>query len=184
MAKSPKVTAQYLASNYHVTKRTIWDWVEKGLPKYHDGPHKTYFLLDEAIAWHERFTVANVAPKPQNPDDITLTDAQKRKILADAERAEIKLRRERGEFGSVQEFKRVFLERDGNVRAAILAMPTKCAARIPVSVRLDVKRILEEYVREILSDLAQTAGSVSPQVVESSVTSKPLESPKTAYKSS
>jgi phage terminase Nu1 subunit (DNA packaging protein) len=96
-----------------------------------------------------------------NGEEPSLTEAQARKYDLEAQRAAIKLARERGEVVSIADVEKALSQCFGNVRSRLLSIPGKLAPRIAgCRSKPQVKALIENEIHEALSELAVRAGDV------------------------
>ena len=87
---------------------------------------------------------------------VSLEDARKRKLNAEAELAEIQLAQARADVVSVEEVQSQWDSVLSSVRTRILAVPTKLAPRVSVETELaTVKDIIEDGIFEALGEIAR-----------------------------
>ena len=100
---------------------------------------------------------------------VSLDEARRRKLIAEAELAELELQKERGEVVSIEETERSWTKILGAVRAKILALPTTMAAVSAVeSDQKIVKELLTKAVEQALLELSAIDVGPSREVSESS----------------
>lgn len=116
-----------------------------------------YFLWNDVFPWYLRYYIEQRTPKDSKEDAKSLADAQLRKINAEAALAELKLSRERGEVVAVIDVEKAVAEVSANVRARLLAMPSKLAGLLVGLTKPKVKAQLEQEVNEALAELTKTA---------------------------
>ena len=100
---------------------------------------------------------------------VSLDEARRRKLIAEAELAELELQKERGEVVSIEETEKRWTEILGAVRAKILALPTTMAAVSAVeSDQKIVKELLTKSVEQALLELSAIDVGPSREVSASS----------------
>jgi len=86
---------------------------------------------------------------------ISLDEARRRKVTAEAELAELELEKERGEVVDIAETEKAWTDVLMNVRAKMLAMPTTLAAQIAVETdQKIIKELLTNSVENALMELS------------------------------
>lgn len=149
-----------LATLLGLTTRQMWVLQNEGLPSEGLGKERK-FVWRTCFEWYIKRKVAELTPKSTLTGEgeewaRTLTEQQTRKTKADAERAEIKLAKERGEVVEVERVKQDLIKAFAIVRNRALGLPTKVAPLIAVNGNLPkVKAIIEAEVIEFLTGLSQ-----------------------------
>ena len=86
---------------------------------------------------------------------ISLDEARRRKVTAEAELAELELEKERGEVVDIAETEKAWTDVLMNVRAKMLSMPTTLAAQIAVETdQKIIKELLTTSVENALQELS------------------------------
>ena len=165
-----KLTKRQLAERWKVDTRTISRFVVEGMP--HTGARFSLrfdpVLVDE---WHSRrrsrrprrqsepITSGQSIAMPGRPSDdsgISISEAERRKLIAEARQKELKLAKDLGQVISVADSARLWDERVVEARQALLNAPAKIVQRMGLSVvdsgRLNV--LLTDEFAEILRGLA------------------------------
>jgi phage terminase Nu1 subunit (DNA packaging protein) len=141
-----------------VEVRTITNWIKHhpDFPSRVDGKHRKFpiarcvtWKIDRAVA----DAIASMAPKA--PAD--LADAEKRRAIADAEFAEIRVQKLRGEVVLVEDARKEVEAAFARVRARFVAIPGEYAPRFLnlTSVPQAVSN-LRDLTSTVLSELQQT----------------------------
>jgi phage terminase Nu1 subunit (DNA packaging protein) len=149
------LTATESAKLLGVSLRQLSYMVQDGLPRKHSGK-KVRYDWGQVCAWKE-----SKSNGQQQTDDQKLSIQQARKYSVDAERAELKLRKERGDLVSVKDVTRALIQSNAIIRAKLLGIPTKLAPRLSGRhTTVEIKAILQTEIYEVLRELAATAGNV------------------------
>jgi phage terminase Nu1 subunit (DNA packaging protein) len=157
-----QLNAEKTAKLLLITTRQLRNLVERGLPKHGHGKN-CYYLWAEVFPWYIDYKLALAKPQlaPADGETPALHEAQAQKYFAEAQRAEIKLARERGEVVSIKDVEVAVSQANSNVRARMLAITAKLTPTLAAtSSKPKVKAILDAEIHEALSELAETAGNV------------------------
>ncbi|MFA5015386.1 MAG: hypothetical protein WC549_07590 [Actinomycetota bacterium] len=138
-------TQREIAEAFHVSKRTIENWVSDGMPRTKEG----YYNLLEINTWKE-----NKGRKDIGVSQKELWDTDFRKTKAKL--AEIELKKKTGELISLEDVDKGRVERVLVIKQALLALPKAMA---PVLAAMDDPRDIQEYVNGKMRDMiAQFSG--------------------------
>ncbi len=133
-----------LGKFFHVTEKTIREWVDGGMPVVSHGKQgtrkKTRIDLEAAIEWY----FAN------NYEKVELERSRTRLANEQAESAKIKNEQQRGDTVSLRSVVRQVSLALSTVRTNVLAVPTKLA---PILEHRPAAEIKAELEREILACL-------------------------------
>ena len=112
-----------------LTERRVRQLVTDGiLPKNSErGRYELIPTVKGYIHWLRDRSLYGEA-KAKSGNVVSLDEARRRKLIAEAELAELELQKERGEVVSIEETEKSWTEVLGAVRAKILALPTTMAA--------------------------------------------------------
>jgi phage terminase Nu1 subunit (DNA packaging protein) len=137
-----------LAEIFCVSKMTISNWVDEGMPR---GDRGTYDVR-ACAAWIEARRKAEVDLRLANLD---LDEAERRYRLAKAESAELDLALKKGDLIPVEKVLAIWERHISAAKTKFLAFPSKLAPMLlGAQNRLDIHNILGEEVRNLLEDLA------------------------------
>ena len=142
-----------LARMYGVSLPCIGQWIGKGCPFVSKGgPGKQWvFNSADVLAWRED-QVAQQAMGDTRSLDIE--EARRRKMAAEAALVELDLAKRRGEVIEIEEVAGVVGDDYANVRAKLLALPTKLAPQLIGAEDLaECKSLIERGVAEALEEL-------------------------------
>jgi phage terminase Nu1 subunit (DNA packaging protein) len=156
LRRDEQLTAGETAVRLCISARQLQNLCDLGLPKVGRGKG-CYFVWNDVFPWFVSYKVELNQPKGVKEDAKNLADAQLRKVNAEAALAELKLSRERGEVVNVQDVEKAVAEVSANVRARLLAMPSKLAGLLVGLTKPKVKSQLELEVNQALSELTKTA---------------------------
>ena len=112
-----------------LTERRVRQLVTDGiLPKNSErGRYELIPTVKGYIHWLRNRSLYGEA-KAKSGNVVSLDEASRRKLIAEAELAELELQKERGEVVSIEEAEKSWTKVLGAVRAKILALPTTMAA--------------------------------------------------------
>ena len=145
-----------IAEILDLSERRVRQLVTDGiLPKNSErGRYELIPCVRGYIHWlRDRSLYGEAKAKQENI--ISLDEARRRKLIAEAELAELELEKERGEVVDIEATEKSWSDVLGNVRAKILALPTTIAP--VVSVEDDqkiVKELLTKAVEQALTELS------------------------------
>ena len=140
------------AANFlNLSKSTFFRLIEAGIiPRSDDG---TYILGEVVEAyWRNQF------------DSEGLKAAQTRLVTAQAELKEAELAEQRGELHRASIVQKIWSERNINIRAKLLAIPTKISPELVGKDLLTIQGKLKDAVNEALEELADyDAGRITAE---------------------
>lgn len=136
-----------------VNVQTVKQWRGRGLPG-----KSGQWDLDAIDSWLEehqlgqhRPTEPAVEPAPEGA--VSRAEAERRRAVADAERAELRVRRERGELIEVHRVVREYQHHATHARALMQQMPNRLLADLPETATADDKRRFRERAQRIIDDV-------------------------------
>jgi phage terminase Nu1 subunit (DNA packaging protein) len=129
-----------------VSGQTIYSWRRRGCPCSRKGASYE-FDVAKVFAWR--------VAQAEATSGASLTEARRRKLLADAEMQESELAKQRGSLVDAETVVTAMSQIIGNARAKILPLGTKVA---PFLVGLQniaqIKKIIDDEIYAILTELA------------------------------
>jgi phage terminase Nu1 subunit (DNA packaging protein) len=155
------VTREEIAFLLGVEVRTITNYVRqhKDFPSRVRGRERD-FPVRRCLEWHDDRVAADAIANFKPPAPSGLEDAERRRAIAEAELAEIKVAKARGEVVSVALVAKEIRDTFGRVRASLLAKPGEYAPRVlHLETQADATLILRQLVDETIGELQVTAGS-------------------------
>lgn len=130
--------------------RQIQNWLKAGLPSAGEG-HGRRFQLPTVVRWLIEFKLRDTAKGK-------LEVAQTRRAQAEAERAELRLRRERGELVPVADFEGEVNHIVGTLSAGLKAAPSRWGSQlVGLETPMAARGALEQIMRELMEDLRKRA---------------------------
>lgn len=148
------------AAIFGVTLVTIGNWIRKGLA--HEAGEREVLLNTATIARFIEAEAAARAGAAASPVGQDIEAARLKKLQAEADLAALELQRQRGEVVLIEEVAKEFGNACAAVRAKLLAIPSKLAARLAVEDgEAACYRIVGDAIHEALTEL--TADAESPQ---------------------
>lgn len=140
------------AANFlNLSKSTFFRLIEAGIiPRSDDGN----YVLGEVVEayWRNQF------------DSEGLRAAQTRLVTAQAELKEAELAEQRGELHRASVVQKIWSERNINIRAKLLAIPTKISPELVGKDLLTIQAKLKDAVNEALEELADyDAGRITAE---------------------
>jgi phage terminase Nu1 subunit (DNA packaging protein) len=149
------VSARELAPLLGITANRLTVLAKDGvIPKQ----GRAAYPLKDAVRAYVEFTRENPGGRKRES-----SEAKERLTLAQAERAEVALARDRGELLSADEVRAEWLSVVADLKARLLALPNRVAARTALDVTATAA--LDAELRAALSDLAD-AGATEPDIEE------------------
>ena len=149
--RTEKVTPTEAALFLKLPERSFFRLVETGvIPKVSEGE----YLLGEVVEsyWRNQF------------DSEGLKAAQTRLVTAQAELKEIELAEQRGELHRASVVQKIWSERNVNIRAKLLSIPTKISPELVGQDLLTIQAKLKAAVYEALEELADyDAGRITAE---------------------
>lgn len=157
------VSARRWAKIAGVRPQTVEEWIAAGLPAERAGNGPWQIRTALALRWHED-QARDAAARPADKDTpANMLEAELRKAVADAELAELKLARLRGEVVPIEEYGKELRRVLGRVRGRIAAVPGEYAPRILEP--LDMPRavaLLRELTTSLLQELQRAGAPPAP----------------------
>lgn len=139
-------TQEKVARHFGVSVRTVQYWCRDGAPKTQEG----WFNLQDIKKWRDEKEQQNRGPR-----DTEKVEWEKRKLKAQAELAEMELKRQREELIPKADVEVQWVQRIQEVKKALMSLPRRLAPQVA---GLDVKeaqRVIETRVIEILEGFAR-----------------------------
>lgn len=141
---------------FGVTLVTIGNWIRKGLA--HEATEREVLLNTATIARFIEAEAAARASAAATPVAHDIEAARLKKLSSEAELAALELQRQRGEVVLIEEVAKEFGEACAAVRAKLLAIPSKLAARLAVEdTEAACHRLVSEGVHDALTELCADA---------------------------
>lgn len=148
------VNKKELSQILGVAENTLTTWQKQiGFPIKSVGAGRTGSEYDtaEVIAWIKKREVDNLMA---NSASIDIEEAKRRKIAAEAGLAELELAKEQGSVVLIEDVAAKVGEQFQNLRAKLLAIPTKAATLVFTAKDVtEAKLILETSILETLNEL-------------------------------
>ncbi len=146
-----RLTAAELARVYRVSDQAVSAWRKAGAPFGDDG--KT--TLPAFRAWE---LAAEAAKAQAKATPTTEDEARARKLSAEAELAEVKLARERGQVVAIEDAAAEYERRTTRLRQAVAAVPGTYAQQIVgLETTGEAMRVLRDVVASLLAALQPEA---------------------------
>jgi phage terminase Nu1 subunit (DNA packaging protein) len=155
-----------LAKHYGKSLPTISQWVAKGCPFVSKGGPGKEWVFDsaEVASWREEQIAQQAVGDVESLD---IEEARRRKMAAEAALAELDLFTRRGDLIEVDLVAGLIGEEYANVRAKILAIPTKLAPQLQgVTSAVERQDLIERAIIEVLEELTADgiySGAVSEE---------------------
>lgn len=161
--------AKTISEILDLTERRVRQLVVDGiLPKNSErGRYELIPTVRAYIHWlRDRSLYGESKARKENV--ISLDEARRRKLTAEAELAELNLAKEQGKVVSIEEVELSWTEVLGAVRSKILSLPTTMAAQIAVETdHKIVKELLTNSVEQALTELSAVEIRTVEQVIPS-----------------
>lgn len=149
-----------------VHRNTVTNWINKGMPVVQRADRNKgqewQINVADVLAWREEQAADAVRQTYDNlaeDGEITLDEAKRRKILAEAQMAELDLAKARNAVVGIQDIAERIGEEYAEVRQLLLAIPDVLAQ--PLSAETDareVHRIIKEEISNALRHLCADDG--------------------------
>jgi terminase small subunit / prophage DNA-packing protein len=170
------VNRKKLASVFGVALPTIDAWRERGMPAVTEGGLGREWEFDTraCIDWWADNNNAGPAADPREgePGFETIEEAERRKMVAQADRAEVYVAKEAGILVPIDEVAAVVAEEHGRVRARLLSLPNELRPKVMTFLANDreaAEQLLTETEETILEALAEIRSwAPAPEAVEAS----------------
>jgi phage terminase Nu1 subunit (DNA packaging protein) len=157
------LTQSQFAKRCGVQRQTVSRWAKKGWLKLSRDGRIDAEASEAKLATRPAKYRGGTVGGPRSADasaTLTLSQAQARKELAQAELAELRLQRERGEFLSSGEVRQTWGRIMIAVRQTALSWPAKFRFELPHLTSANAERI-ETIIRDDLTDLSMGRGFFS-----------------------
>lgn len=149
-----------LAAFHGVSLPTVDSWVRDGCPCQREGGKGSAYMFDSADVINWRLAKAREGRRKDGGAAGTIDEAKLRHETAKAELAEIELATKRAEVVPIGHVTRQIGKLLANVRARMLAIPTKVAPVAQVAASAEEARaLIEAEIRDGLTELVD-AGAV------------------------
>jgi phage terminase Nu1 subunit (DNA packaging protein) len=152
-------TQEQVADFFGRSTETVKDWRAKGMPGAAGGPGAPgRYDLREILAWRD----ANIAPSGRDeglrPDGdgqrtISRAEADRRRAVADAQRAELRVTRERNQVMDVAAVVREYQHHATHARALFEQVPHRLMEELPETATADDKRRFRDRAARIVDDV-------------------------------
>ena len=142
-----------LARILDVSAMTINNWVTRGCPVAQMvGPNKKWaFNLAQVVDW--RMEQAKKAAKGE-AKSVDLDEAKRRKLVAEAEMAELDLEVRQGQLVEIEAVAKTVGDDYANMRAKLLSIPSKISPQlVGVESVTRIQSVLDKVVSEALEEL-------------------------------
>lgn len=159
-----KITAKQLCDWYGIDRRTLTNWINSDppCPSAKNRKGERVFESGDVAVWKEERAQRQAREawdKSQKNEPESMADAELRKAIADAEIAELKVMRLRGDVVTLETYRKELRRVLTRVRSRFTAIPGEYAPRILEP--MDMARasaVLKDLVATVLMEL-QRAGA-------------------------
>lgn len=167
------VNKRQLSQILAVSEETLTQWQRDSnfpIESRAKGQRGNQYDTGAVIAWLKKREVDNLVT---NTQAIDIEEAKRRKLAAEAGLAELELSKEQGTVALIDDVAQEFGEQLSNLRAKLLAMPSKTASLVFTAKDVtEAKEILENAMLEALDELVgfrqtETEGTVAENIAES-----------------
>lgn len=158
MAEREKaVSRTALASLFGVDVRTVTNWVDAGCPKRKESG-RPVFLLSEVIPWRREQDRHELRPSPKFDEE------QARKMRADADLSELKVKRMRGELIPATRVEQDMERLCAMVRARVLSIRGRWAPKIMrLETMAEAALTLDDLTADVLDALREGADDLEEE---------------------
>jgi phage terminase Nu1 subunit (DNA packaging protein) len=175
-----RVNRRQLSDILGISMPTVTAWVGEGMPFTREGSKSAEWEFDtrETIEWmaaNKLKTKGKPANKGRNPfgeeDESveSLEEAERRKMIANADRAEVLVAKEAGILVPISEVASVVAEENARVRARLLTLPNELRPKVLTFLAEDRKAAeqlladVEAVVLDALGEIRSWAPAVEPE---------------------
>ena len=151
MAAGCVATQKELAQAIGVGLRTVAYWAANGLPKTPEG----FYNIAQVIRWREEVIEPN---NRKNGKSAASTEWDDKHKQAKAERAQIELRKLKGEYVSFEDVQTGRLLRIQTLKNALLLLPARISPRLEGMTRQEIRIELSESINELIRSFAGQDG--------------------------
>lgn len=167
------ITQAEYARRVNVTRQAVNDWVSRGVIHLVNGlvdPDQAQAAIAAAhdpVRDQRILTAGSDAPPAAKSDDDSFARARARREMAEAERAELKLARERGELAPVSVMQAALTRVAARLAAILDAVPVQIARAAPHLTRADLDVIEQQLAaaRNAAADIEVDLHEVARQPV-------------------
>ena len=146
-----RVETAELAAIFGVQRKTILIWLKEGMPVISGGvagSRAHLFDTEETLRWKINREMIRVTG---DGDHVDKDEAQRRKTLAEAQRQEILLAKERGEVVELAEMQKELTDQMIELRASMRRIPERCVLQlVGESDETAIKKVILTEVDEAL----------------------------------
>jgi phage terminase Nu1 subunit (DNA packaging protein) len=146
-----RVETAELAAIFGVQRKTILIWLKEGMPVISRGvagSRAHLFDTEETLRWKINREMIRVTG---DGDHVDKDEAQRRKTLAEAQRQEILLAKERGEVVELAEMQKELTDQMIELRASMRRIPERCVLQlVGESDETAIKKVILTEVDEAL----------------------------------
>lgn len=167
------VNRKNLANVFGVTLPTIDAWRDRGMPFVTEGRlgREWEFETRDCIDWwvEQQGRRASVAGST-DPGFESIEEAERRKMIAQADRAEVQVAKEAGILVPISEVASVVAEENARVRARLLTIPNELRPKVLTFLSND-RKAAEQLLTDAEAVLMEALGEIrswapAPEVVE------------------
>lgn len=151
------VSVQVVAAALGITTRRVQQLAKEGMPQLARGEYD----LGACVAW---YVAGREAAAKQEAAPTTLEEAKLRLINAQADKAELEHQVAQRQYLHIDDVEKLVRQPLERVRARLLSLPSKVAPQVPpVDTLAGARVLLEDAVREVLSELQAEAAVFEPE---------------------
>lgn len=180
--KTRIMNQEELLQHLNVTYQTLWRYKKLGMPCIPMGGKQTFYDVDKVEAFLDEHGITGRVGRPGkelSPDaeqkKLELLQVKLRKELVLAERHEHALKRLKGEVVSTSSVQEAHLKRVQVVKAGLMSLPGKVAARCAHRSAHEVQAELELEVHALLTEFARPPEVVHSTSLTGSLAMNPAE---------
>lgn len=162
---SNKVEHSELASTLGITSRTLTRWVKDGCPCNVRSPKRLY-VLDDVVSWARRegknIPAIELKPGDDGYDAKAMYElGRARKVVAEAEIAEMKSAQQRGEVVEVSAVEEEWRRVGSVTRVRMQQIPGDVSRSLVGLEAGEIEKLLTEAVADALSGVGEEVGVMS-----------------------
>ena len=147
---SRELSQKEIAQLLGLTTRQIRNLEAEGMPHRAEGNRKLY-PVPGAWRWYHQKELDRAVSEVQPTD---YDEARAREMAARAEKAELEVKKMRGELVHVDDLEALYSQPLADLRSQLLALPGRVAAELPMDT-VEALEIIERVVFEFMAELSE-----------------------------
>ena len=151
----PIIDTVGLSNFFGIHRNTVFKWVKEGMPYTSHQRGKEGYKFDSASVckWREARALAKAT---SSIDEITVDEARRRKLSAEAGLAELELAKQKSLVADLEEVERALANEYAELTSRLRKTPERCALRILGDpTEANIKKVILEEIDECLNDYTE-----------------------------